>query len=114
MAVVIKEAAYFLAHIPDCVRYGSKPFRDLLQNEDMEKELEDHLRTYDQAVGYAPHQVFIGNRRPDELHNVAKPWYEHPLEDAEPVWPVWRDHARGGVLRLDEGGRRLRPPVADP
>ncbi len=82
MAVVIKEAAYFLAHIPDCVRYGSKPFRDLLQNEDMEKELEDHLRTYDQAVGYAPHQVFIGNRRPDELHNVAKPWYEHPLEDA--------------------------------
>ncbi len=29
MAVVVKDCAYLLAHVPDFIRYGSKPSRDL-------------------------------------------------------------------------------------
>ena len=83
MAVVIKEAAYMLAHVPDFVRYGSKPFRDIGEDIGLLRNIEGHLRTYDEAVSYAPHQVFIGNWGPDALKDVPKPWYKHPLSQAK-------------------------------
>ncbi len=54
-------AALVLEHVPDLVRYGSKPSREL----DRLPELERSLRTYEQALAYPPHQVFIGNARPE-------------------------------------------------
>ena len=80
MAVVIREVSYMMAHVPDLVRYGSKPSRDLDEKPDLLEAIGRHLRTYDDVLGYAPHQAFIGNRHPDTLHSVPKPWYEH-LED---------------------------------
>jgi glycine/sarcosine/betaine reductase complex component C subunit beta len=87
MSVVIKETGYVIAHVPDFVQYGSKPYRDLLDNSGLWKEINDRLRSYEDAVRYAPHQVFIGNRTPDELNDVPKPWYEHPIEDAKRQGP---------------------------
>jgi len=81
MSVVIKETAYVLAYVPDFVQYGSKPSRDIPENEGWLQQIRNHLRSYEDAVNYAPHQVFIGNKHPDELHTVPKPWYEHPLQD---------------------------------
>ena len=87
MAVVIKDCAYVLVHVPDFVRYGSKPSRDISVNgeegRELEKRIYEHIRSYEEAVAYPPNQVFIGNIHPDQLHNILQPWYEHPLEDAK-------------------------------
>jgi hypothetical protein len=76
---VVKGASYFLAHVPGMVRYGSKPSRELRQGPAIEQPILGHLRTFDQAVGYPPNQVFIGNMDPDELWNAAVPWYKNPV-----------------------------------
>jgi betaine reductase len=38
------------------------------------------LRAYDDVLGYAPHQVLIGNLRPEALWDVERPWWAHPVE----------------------------------
>ncbi len=80
MAVVIKDCAYVLVNVPDFVRYGSKPFRDIEEKPELLRGISDHLRSYEEVLGYPPNQVFIGNRHPDELHDVPQPWYTHLLE----------------------------------
>jgi hypothetical protein len=87
MSVVIKEVGYVIVHLPDFVQYGSKPSRDLLENNGLLEQIKDHLRTYEEVIKYPPHQVFIGNKHPDELNDIPKPWYEHPLEDGKRQGP---------------------------
>jgi betaine reductase len=87
MSVVIKEVGYVIVHVPDFVQYGSKPSRDLLENNGLLKEIESHLRSYEETLNYPPHQVFIGNKHPDELNDIPKPWYEHPLQDGKRQGP---------------------------
>jgi betaine reductase len=65
-------AALVLEHVPDLVRYGSKPSRERGRL----PELLASLRTYDQALAYPPHQVFIGNGRPEELWERERPWWQ--------------------------------------
>jgi len=65
-------AALVLEHVPDLVRSGSKPSREL----DRVPELERSLRTYEQALAYPPHQVFIGNARPEQLWEQERPWWQ--------------------------------------
>jgi betaine reductase len=60
-----------LEHVPDLVRYGSKPSRERHRL----AEIESALRTYEQALAYPPHQVFIGNLRPEDLWDVPRPWW---------------------------------------
>jgi hypothetical protein len=62
-----------LAHAPDLVRHGSKPAREGV-------DLAGSLRTYEEALGYPPHQVFIGNLHPDELWAIERPWWRNPVE----------------------------------
>ena len=83
MSVVIKDVSYVLVNVPDFVRYGSKPSRDISGNHDLLKEVQSHLRSYEEAVNYPPHQVFIGNKYPDQLNDIPKPWYEHPVKDGK-------------------------------
>lgn len=64
-------AALALQHVPDLVRYGSKPLRE----RERLPELLGALRTYEQAITYPPHQVFIGNLRPEELWDRPRPWW---------------------------------------
>ena len=78
MKSVIKGTGYILAHTPDMVFYnGSTQTTERLVNPDSEylKELPKHLRTYDQAASYWPHQVYIGNKTPEELANTEEPYY---------------------------------------
>lgn len=96
MSVVIKEASYVVAHVPDLVQYGSKPTRDIEDNPDVKNELDRHLRSYEDAINYAPHQVFIGNLHPDDLVNVPKPWYENLLSNGN------RYGAFGEIMPEDE------------
>ena len=64
-------AAFTLQHVPDLVRYGSKPRREQARL----PELLGALRTYEQALAYPPHQVFIGSLRPEELWDLPRPWW---------------------------------------
>jgi len=82
MSVVIKNCASILVNVPDFVRYGSKPMRDLAEDPALLPEIERALRTFEQATAYGPNQVFIGNLRPDELHDLAQPWYTNLLNAA--------------------------------
>jgi glycine/sarcosine/betaine reductase complex component C subunit beta len=80
-AAAIHSCSLVLAHAPDLVRHGSKPARELDADTDgLLAALTGSLRSYDDALGYAPHQVLIGNLRPDALWDVARPWWSHPVE----------------------------------
>ena len=73
---------YSLTHVPDLVRYGSKPSRETKANHDLAEGLAKKLRSFPEAVAYAPHQVYIGNITPEELNGLTKPWYEKLIEGA--------------------------------
>jgi glycine/sarcosine/betaine reductase complex component C subunit beta len=80
--VGIEGVFYSLAHVPDLVRYGSKPSRELRANTTLEPQLRNLLRSFSAATAYAPHQVYIGNITPAELSNLPKPWYDKLIEGA--------------------------------
>jgi betaine reductase len=75
---------YSLTHVPELVRYGSKPSREIRANPPVGEGLKRNLRSFPDAVAYAPHQVFIGNRTPQELAGLQRPWYEKLIEGAGP------------------------------
>jgi betaine reductase len=81
MSVVVKEVGYVMIHVPDYVRYGSKPIRDIDKDQSLLGKIQSHLWNYDEVLRYAPHQVFIGNMKPDDLNGVSKPWYENLLPE---------------------------------
>jgi hypothetical protein len=80
--VGIEGVFYSLAHVPDLVRYGSKPSREIRANPAFDPQLKNQLRSFSAATAYAPHQVYIGNITPAELNNLPKPWYEKLIEEA--------------------------------
>ncbi len=96
MSVVIREASYVIAHIPDLVQYGSKPTRDIEDDPNHRKVLYDHLRGYQDVLNYVPHQIYIGNMSPEVLYGWPKPWYEHPLSNGK------RSGAFGEIMPQDE------------
>lgn len=96
MSVVIKECASALVHVPDFVRYGSKPMRDLADTPELLTQVQHALRTFEQATAYAPNQAFIGNLRPDDLHGLAQPWHVNLLGAAQRQGPF------GEILPEDE------------
>ena len=79
----VTSASFVLEHVPDLVRYGSKPAREpaLLER------LSGALRSYDDAVSYPPNQVFIGNLAPSDLWDRPRDWWRHPVEAALPTGP---------------------------
>jgi betaine reductase len=77
-------ASYALFHVPDLVRFGSKPARQLASDPGVAESLRLHLRSFDAAVAYPPNQVFIGNLAPEALEQIERPWHRQPLEGATP------------------------------
>jgi hypothetical protein len=90
MSAAVHACSLVLAHAPDLVRHGSKPSR-----EDAADQIAPKLRTFDEALAYPPHQVFIGNLRPEELWQIERPWWSHPSEaKAEGPFGVFIDEAQ--------------------
>jgi hypothetical protein len=75
MSAAIHGCSLVLAHAPDLVRHGSKPTR-----EDASEQIAPKLRTFKEALGYPPHQVFLGNLRPEALWEIERPRWAHPAE----------------------------------
>jgi hypothetical protein len=72
---VVTAVANVLAHAPGLVRHGSKPRRDLARDPRAAPALAAGLRPYDAAVDYAPNQVCVGNRDPESLRALPRPWF---------------------------------------
>lgn len=81
---VVQSYSYLLAHAPEFVRYGSKPKREVKFNAELGAKIDAHLRTFDEAVGYPPNQVFLGNLHPEELADWPQPWWQNPVPNASP------------------------------
>jgi hypothetical protein len=78
---VIKNTAYCLFHTPSLVRFGSKPSREIPKQPGLLENINKSLRSYEEAVAYPPHQVFIGNLNPDTLNDIGQPWFKHPVKN---------------------------------
>lgn len=78
---VITSAAAVLGHAPGLARHGSKPARELSLDADVERQFLDSLRDFDEAVGYPPHQAFLGRLHPREL--PERPWIGQRLDGAD-------------------------------
>ncbi|MBW1766050.1 MAG: glycine reductase [Deltaproteobacteria bacterium] len=84
---VVKAVTYFLAHVPNMTRHGSKPSRDLPLDPKLKDRFLNHLNPFEKAVAYAPNQVFIGNLDPDDLYEMPAPFYQHDVPDASRFGP---------------------------
>lgn len=84
MTAYLRAAANVLVHVPDLVRYGSKPWREAARNNQVPAEVFVDLRPFADAIDYAPNQAFIGNIAPEKLSEVPAPWHENSLADASP------------------------------
>ena len=72
----ITAVANVLAHAPGLVRYGSKPRRDAARDPSVPAAMAPRLRSYADAVAYGPNQAFIGNREPETLAAIPRPWWQ--------------------------------------
>lgn len=81
---VLQAASYCLCHVPNLVQHGSKPRREIARDPGIAKALAESLRTTDEAVAYPPNQVFIGNRDPEWLAEIPRPWFRAEPRGAEP------------------------------
>ncbi|MDP7618734.1 MAG: glycine/sarcosine/betaine reductase complex component C subunit beta [Dehalococcoidia bacterium] len=79
---VIRGVRFFMAHTPGLVRHGSKPDREIARDPEVWESIKSHLRSFDDVVGYAPHQVLLGNRTPESLAELDQPWYENVAREA--------------------------------
>jgi betaine reductase len=81
----IEGVFYSLAHVPDLVRFGSKPAREINADPKLGAALQNQLRSFSAATAYGPHQVYIGNITPQQLSGLARPWYVKLMEPATPL-----------------------------
>jgi betaine reductase len=77
---VIKAAASILVHAPGLIRYGSKPVREIGARPTLLGELSGHLRSYAEARGYFPNQVFVGEQPAQALAQIERPWFRQSFE----------------------------------
>lgn len=110
----ISAVSNVLAHAPGLVRYGSKPVRDVGRDPNLVETITAHLRSYEEAVGYGPNQVYIGNADPEALRAVPRPWFgaldrgapsDGPFGDLigeVELLGLMRLCDRAGLMQLDE------------
>ncbi len=109
---VIKSVAYCLAHVPDLVRYGSKPRRELARAPELASQLAHRLRSFKEAVSYPANQTFIGNLSPEALGGIERPWFRPPPDAKAPSRGPFgeiidQETFYGLLLRADA----LQPPL---
>ncbi len=104
---VIKGYAAILAHASSLVRYGSKPSRQIAATPGLLSTILESVRSYQEALVYAPHQVFIGRMRPHDLRALPFPWLAHsvPADRFTPTGEILPEEELYGLLALaDEFG----------
>ncbi len=88
MFPIIKGTGYILIHAPSMIYHnGTTATSERESNKDSEylKKIPSHLRSFKEAVGYAPNQAYIGNITPDQIRGYEKPWYKNLVSNATRV-----------------------------
>ncbi|SDZ07843.1 glycine/sarcosine/betaine reductase complex component C subunit beta [Tindallia californiensis] len=96
---VIKGTGYALVYTPDIMHWhGTTQSLERASNPDSEyiKGLKESTRSFEEVVAYAPNQTYIGALHPEKLRDIAKPWYENPVAEAERTGPL------GEIMPQDE------------
>jgi betaine reductase len=102
-APVIKAVTYFLAHVPNMIRHGSKPSRDIPESPTLLDDVLSHLNPFEAAVAYPPNQVFIGNLDPDDLLDIPTPWYQNGISGPSrqgPFGEIMPEEEFYGVMKI--------------
>lgn len=100
---VVKAVTYFLAHVPNMVRHGSKPSREISLEPSILEKVITHMNSFENAVAYPPNQVFIGNLDPDELAALPAPWYQNGIAGASrngPFGEIMPEDEFLGVMKI--------------
>lgn len=100
---VVKAVTYFLAHVPNMIRHGSKPARDIPESPALLENVLSHLNPFEEAVAYPPNQVFIGNLDPDDLMDTPTPWYQNGIADASrqgPFGEIMPEEEFFGIMKI--------------
>ena len=82
MKSVLKSTAYILVNTPDMVLHnGTTQTTEKTVNPNSEYlvKLPKFLRSYEETLGYAPNQTYIGNMTPADLAAAAQPWYQNAV-----------------------------------
>lgn len=124
---MLRAARFAIAHVPGLVLSGSKPRREIAAGgTEVRSALQRRLRSFQDAVGYAPHQVMLGTLPPEALRELPRPWHLQPLDGIQPHGPggtmiderefhAWL--ARADTARLvhfsEEFAEELRPRLDD-
>jgi len=96
---VLKGASYALIHAPDMVVHqGSTQTSERRLNPASQHltDLPKALRSFEDAVAYAPNQVYIGGAAPKDLLKIEAPWYKNPIKNAS------RTAKHGEIMPQDE------------
>ncbi len=83
MKSIIKGTSYILVHTPDMILHnGTTQTTERIVNPESEylKVVPDNYRSYEEAVAYWPNQTYICNVHPDQLAEVALPWFDKKME----------------------------------
>ncbi|MCL2255447.1 MAG: glycine/sarcosine/betaine reductase complex component C subunit beta [Firmicutes bacterium] len=100
MNSVIKGTSYVLAHAPDMVIHnGATQTTERIVNPQSEflTKVPKHLRDFKDVVSYVPNQVYIGNKKPEDLLDLGDvPWFTKPLKKAD------RFSKSGEIMPQDE------------
>ena len=115
-SVAIRAATQVLAHTPSFASHGSKPRRELAKNAEVKAAFESSLRSFDDAVGYAPHQAYVNAIHPRDL--PPRPWTDASVESASrfaPAGEIMPEDEFLGLLAVadDFGLLTLSPAVAE-
>lgn len=87
----MRAARFAIAHTPGLIAAGSKPRRELASRGAAEREaLLRHLRSFEDAVRYPPHQVMLGALPPEALRGIPRPWHDRPVDGARAEGPAGR------------------------
>ncbi|NMB02702.1 MAG: glycine reductase [Firmicutes bacterium] len=95
---VVKATSYCLFHAPDMVlTHGTTVMMERAKNPDspLISQVKQGLRPFENVVAYPPNQVYIGNITPEELAEIAQPWYENLSQPQ-------RQGRLGEIFSLDE------------
>lgn len=114
MVPVLRAAVNTLVHVPDLVRYGSKPFREAAQPGSFLADLKARLRPFGEVAAYPPHQTFIGNLKPEALADIPSPWHGHPLPGASHQGPFGEILDQGTFYSLLEKADQFGLLMLDP
>lgn len=103
---VLTGTAYVLVHTPDILcHHGSTQVMERLRDpaSPHQAQLKTHLRGYQAALEYMPHQAFIGGFDLDSLGQTPRPWYAKPLAGGQrfgPYGEIMPEPEFYGMLKL--------------